>query len=623
MLRESLELIDLIPCGAQLSRDGHCQWRTWAPYAETVKLVLFDEAGTRSVQRMESENGGYYSCELSGIPEGQRYAFLINGEKERPDPASQWQPEGVHAASSVWMPTCFEWSDCDWEGVTRSELVIYELHVGTFTAEGTFAAIHSRLSELRQLGVTAIELMPVAQFPGRWNWGYDGVFWNAVQNSYGGPRELQRLVDACHKSGLAVILDVVYNHFGPEGCYLNDYGPYVTERYKTPWGPAINYYESGCQEVRAFVRNNVRQWIRDFHVDGLRLDAIHSIYDRGPRHILAEIKAAAEDESRSLRHPVHLIAESNLNDATILHHEDQGGYGLDAQWNDDFHHSIHTLMTKELHGYYQDFAGPQTHLEKVLNHVFAYDGNYSHFRGHRHGVPVEDRSSDQFVVSIQNHDQIGNRACGERLGHLAEPAQLRLAASLMLLSPYIPLLFMGEEYGEASPFPFFCDFSDSGMRDGVRRGRRREFPELAWAGKLPDPLDETTFRSAKLNWPKTGTETEPGLRKLYRDLLDVRQNWAALRDCQQRNAKLMTSLDGHPVLQLVRGDPQAPALQVIVFFNLNHFEITLPDSSCRALRVIVRTEDTKYSGGIGTGPFCGRLKPFECIVCQHRPEERL
>lgn len=614
MTLNASEIVDVLPCGARLHHDGGCRWRVWAPAVRSLDLILHSTGGKKSRHSMEKEFGGYYTCHVNGIRSGQRYTYRLNDERELPDPASQWQPDGIHEASAVWEPGSFEWTDGNWKGIPKEELVLYEIHVGTFTPSGTFAGIIPRLKQLRDLGVTALQLMPVAQFAGRWNWGYDAVFWNAVQNTYGGPRELQSLVNACHETGLSVFLDVVYNHLGPEGNYLCEFGPYLTDQFRTPWGPALNYHGCGCQGVRTSVCNNVRQWIRDFHVDGLRLDAVHAFYDLSGRHILGEIKATAADEAaRSGKH-VCIIAESNLNDASLLLPEAQGGYDFDAQWNDDFHHCVHTLLTSESSGYYVDYPAPQTQLVKVLERVFAYDGDYSEFRGHRHGVPVENRQGDQFVISIQNHDQIGNRACGERLADLTGPAQLRLAASLMLLSPYTPQLFMGEEFGATTPFPFFCDFSDSTTRTGVRLGRLREFPEFAGYGKLPDPLAEATFLSAQLNWPDTNEYSGHGLYQLYHDLLSARREWEALRDREYRTARKIESIEGQTVLFLGRGNPAEVSMPLEIFFNLTQHNVTLRSDLYKGLEPLLRSEDIRYGGSAWGGRFWGQLKPYECII---------
>jgi maltooligosyltrehalose trehalohydrolase len=354
-----------------------------------MQLVLVDHAGGRLTHGMSPIDHGHFVYTAAEIKEGQRYCFSLNGSREVPDPASRWQPDGVHEPSAVWAWQGFAWSDAAWKGVAREDLVIYELHVGTFTPEGTFAAIIPRLQSLRELGITAIELMPVGQFPGRRNWGYDGTYWYAAQNSYGGPRELQQLVDACHAAGLAIVLDVIYNHLGPEGNYLQEFGPYFTGHYHTPWGSALNYDDRDSGEVRNFVTNNVRHWIRDFHFDGLRLDAVHAICDASSQHLLADIKIAASDEAARLGWPVHIIAESSLNDVRLLRPLEQGGYRLDAQWNDDFHHCVHALLTGESNGYYSDYSSPATQLAKVFNDTFVYDGCHSPFLGRRpDGGPV-------------------------------------------------------------------------------------------------------------------------------------------------------------------------------------------------------------------------------------------
>ncbi|HZU37655.1 MAG TPA: malto-oligosyltrehalose trehalohydrolase, partial [Gemmataceae bacterium] len=436
--------------GALVQPDGSVRWRVWAPRAKQVELVLPDGKGKQSWP-MQCEADGCFALVRKDVPEGQRYTYRLDGGPERPDPCSLWQPEGVHGPSAVVRSRNFHWTDQTWKGVPREELVIYELHVGTFTSAGSFEAIIPRLRSLRELGVTAAELMPVAQFPGSRDWGYDGVGLYAAQNSYGGPQGLQRLVDACHAAGLALFLDVVYNHLGPEGNYLNEFGPYFTDHYHTPWGTAVNYDGPGSDAVRDFVLDNARMWIEEFHVDGLRLDAVHAMYDFGPQHILRAIQAAAEEVATRQARCVHIIAESDLNDPRLLWPVERGGFGLDAQWADDFHHAAHVFLTGENQGYYEDF-GPRTDLARVLQTPFLYAGQYSRHRDRKHGAVPEGLSGDRFVVALQNHDQVGNRARGDRLITLLDdPAKQRLATSLLLLSPYLPLLFMGEEYGEDRP----------------------------------------------------------------------------------------------------------------------------------------------------------------------------
>jgi maltooligosyltrehalose trehalohydrolase len=493
--------------------------------------------------------------------------------------------------------------------VAREDLVFYEVHVGTFTPQGTFEAVIPRLESLRDLGITAVELMPVAQFPGTRGWGYDGVHLYAPQNSYGGPHGLQRLVDACHRAGLAVFLDVVYNHLGPEGNYLHDFGPYFTDRHRTPWGPALNYDGAGCDPVREFVLDNVRLWIGAYHLDGLRLDAIHAIYDMSPRHILREIKEAADAAAARQGRRVHVIAESNLNDVRILQPPERGGDGLDAQWSDDFHHAVHSHLTGERQGYYVDF-GKACDFAKLFERTFILDGVYSLFRERRHGAPAGDLPGDSFVIAIQNHDQVGNRARGDRLSTLVSRPAQRLAASLMLLAPHLPLLFMGEEYAEAQPFLFFCSFLDGRLIANVREGRRREFAAFAWQGEVPDPQAESSFNQSRLTWSWPDGTHQAGVRRLYRDLLRARRRWPALKNYQQRSARLVGS-----ALELIRGGAAPePGVTLRISFNLTAEAQPLPPFSVNQEAVLFSSEAKPYGGqreDVG-GP--GALLPFECLV---------
>jgi maltooligosyltrehalose trehalohydrolase len=561
---------------------------------------------------MDREEGGYFRRELPAVPDGQRYAFRLDGGPERPDPCSLWQPEGPHGPSAVVRPEHFEWTDRGWKGLDRTDLVFYELHVGTFTPEGTFAAVVPRLPALRELGVTAVELMPVGQFPGTRNWGYDGVAPSAAQHSYGGPHGLQKLVDACHAAGLAVILDVVYNHLGPEGNYLSEFGPYFTDRYKTPWGQAVNYDGAGSEPVRDYFLDNARLWLEEYHLDGLRLDAVHAIFDFGPRHILRALQEVADDVSRHTRWPRHLIAESDLNDPRLLLPPERGGDDLGAQWADDFHHAVHTLLTGERQGYYEDF-GAARDLARVLGQPFLYAGEYSRFRDRRHGASPEGLAGDRFVVCVQNHDQVGNRARGDRLPSLvATPSRQRFAASFMLLSPYLPLLFMGEEYGETNPFPFFCSFTDPGLVQAVREGRKAEFAAFAWQGEVPDPHGQATFESARLSWSWPEGSPRAALRRLYQDLLAARRRWPALRDFQSRRARLLPDGESGPLLELERGD-SASAQHLDVFFNLGDRPHPLP-ALRDGMRLLFRSEAARY-GGAARGPeTVGELLPWECVV---------
>jgi len=601
-------------CGALDLRDGRVCWRVWAPAAKRVELVLYD-AGEHRVRPMEWEEGGYYSHTEADVAEGQRYAYRLNGGPERPDPCSLWQPDGVHRPSAVLYPRRFAWTDHTWKGVPREELVFYELHVGTFTPQGTFDAVIPRLPELRELGVTAVELMPVGQFPGTRNWGYDGVHPYAAQNSYGGPYGLARLVDACHAAGLALFLDVVYNHLGPEGNYLREFGPYFTERYRTPWGSAINYDGPDSEPVRDFVLDNVRTWLEEFHVDGLRLDAVHAVYDLGARPILRAVQEAADEVSQRTGRRTYVIAESDLNDPRLLLPPERGGCGLDAQWSDDFHHAVHAYLTGERGGYYADF-GAARQLAAVLERPFLYAGEYSPFRRRKHGAPPPpELTGDRFVVCVQNHDQIGNRARGERLDALLRsPAERRLAASLLLLSPHLPLLFMGEEYGEENPFAFFCSFGDANLVRAVREGRRREFEGFLWAGEVPDPHAEETFAAARLSWSWPQGTPRAGLRRLYADLLAARRAWPALRDFTCRAARLLPD-EGGAVLELVRGgSTPEPGRTAQVYANLTDRHQPLPEGARPPGRLLFSSEAARYSGARAADAPEWELLPHECVV---------
>jgi maltooligosyltrehalose trehalohydrolase len=605
-------------CGAVGLPDGSARWRVWAPRARRVDLVLFDN-GRRVALPMAPEDYGYFRRDEAAVAEGRRYAYSLDGGPDRPDPASLWQPDGVHRPSAVLRPGHFAPPVSGWRGVTREEVVFYELHVGTFTPEGTFDAVIPRLDALRELGVTAVELMPVAQFPGGRNWGYDGVHPYAPQNSYGGPHGLRRLVNACHARGLAIFLDVVYNHFGPEGNYVNEFGPYFTDRYKTPWGAAVNYDDSGCDAVRDFVLDNVRLWVGVYGFDGLRLDAVHAIYDSSPRHILREIKEAADAAAAAQGRRAEVIAESDLNDVRLLLPPGGGGCGLDAQWSDDFHHAIHAYLTGERQGYYADF-GPAEDFPRLLRETFLHAGTYSRHRGRRHGASAGGLPGDRFVIGVQNHDQIGNRARGDRLDALVSPPARRLAASLLLLAPHLPLLFMGEEYGEEAPFPFFCSFEDAQLVESVRRGRRREFAAFAWQGEVPDPQAEATFAAAKLSWSWPEGTRRAGLRRLYGDLLAARRSWPPLRDFARRSARLLPGA-ATAVLELVRGGAAPEAGRTVqAYFNLTPEAQALPGPPPPGGAVLFCSEARKYGGERGpldrgkpAGGAAG-LRPYECVV---------
>ena len=620
------------PQGALTQDDGSVVWRVWAPFSKTVSLVTFasdPNRGQLEQGRMEQgrveiamtpEEFGYFSHQQADVREGLRYVYRLADGRDYPDPASRWQPRGVNEPSAVFFPADYRWNDEDWRGIARENLIIYELHVGTFTPEGTFEAIVPRLAELAALGITALELMPVAQFPGERNWGYDGVHPYAAQNSYGGPRALQRLVDAAHLAGLAVLLDVVYNHFGPEGNYLGQFGPYFTDRYHTPWGGAKNYDGPDSEPVRRFVLDNARMWIRDFHFDGLRLDAIQTIYDLGTSPIVAEIQTEAQVEAARQNRIIHVIAETNQNDVRHVLPVERGGYGLSGVWNDDFHHSVHALLTGEQNGYYLDFGHPE-HLAKTYNDVFTYDGRYSPFHRRRRGSRVGEIDRTRFVNAIQNHDQVGNQVRGDRFGTLLPPEAQRLACALLLLSPCVPLLFMGEEYGEIRPFPFFCSFYDPALIEAVREGRRREVAEMTsdLNVKIPDPQAEATFKSAKLAWSWPENSRQAQLRRLYEDLLAARREWPALRDRRHTSARLLDGAktnvqnpDGRTdILILERGAKDACLTAVA---NLTPNELFFPDLPLADRRVKLSTEDARYGGRSTANRELERLYPYELVI---------
>ena len=602
--------------GAIWQPDGSVTWRVWAPLSKTVELVTW-HGEERDESTMEPNLFGYFVSHRDGVEDGTRYAYKLADDHEYPDPASRWQPEGVHRPSAVFLPERFTWTDHAWRGVRREDLVIYELHVGTFTPEGTLDAMVCRLPELASLGVTALELMPLAQFPGNRNWGYDGVHPYAVQNSYGGPRALQRLVDAAHHCGLAVLLDVVHNHLGPEGCYFARFGPYFTDRYRTPWGEAINFDNADSDAVRQFFVSNARAWVRDFHLDGLRFDAVQTIYDSSAQHILAEIELAIEEEAASQSRILHAIAESDLNDVRLVRPRCEGGYELDAAWSDDFHHAVHSLLSGQQDGYYMDFGRPED-VADAMDRIYVYDGRYSRYRRRRHGNRVGDVDRTQFVFCIQNHDQVGGQPGGNRLVDLVSPEAMRLACGLLMLSPCTPLLFMGEEYGETRPFPFFCSFEDPELIEAVRRGRRAEFAAMAfdWPVELPDPQDPATFARAKLQWSWPDGSPQAQLRQLYADLLAARRQWPPLQDRADTSVRLESAnpVDAQsaavPVLVIERGT----GARIVALANLSPRCALMPPVDLGDGVRLLTTEDPRYGGNRDLAEPIERLLPYEMLI---------
>jgi len=570
--------------GTVLSNHG-VQFRVWAPKVNSASLVVGEDS--RKIQ-MVPERNGYFTTFLDDIEPGTRYFYLLNGDRLRPDPVSRSQPDGVHGPSQVIDPSEFKWQDRDWRGIPTEEMMVYEIHTGTFSHEGTFESIIPFLDYLKKdLGVTAIELMPVAQFPGERNWGYDGTYLYAPQNSYGGPKGLKALINACHLKNLAVILDVVYNHLGPEGNYLRDYGPYFTNRYETSWGPTINFDGPQSDEVRRFIIDNAQYWVAEYHVDGLRIDAIHGIFDFSARHILLDIREAVHRQAKRLGRPIVVIAESDLNDSRVIDPPRKGGYGLDAQWNDDFHHCLHTLLTKERNGYYQDF-GHIDQLAQALQEGFVYSGQYSSFRRRRHGSSSKHLPCAKFIVFSQNHDQVGNRLWGNRLSTLVSFEALKLAAGVVLLSPNIPLLFMGEEYGEEAPFQYFVSHSDQEVIEAVRRGRREEFVAFNWQGEMPDPQSEETYQRSKIRLDLHRHGKHKTLFELYRTLVKHRKEIPSLshlskvgmevRSCEEARTLILRRRYGEDRICGIFNFSENP-VEVNIFMERGLWEKILDSSS--------------------------------------------
>jgi maltooligosyltrehalose trehalohydrolase len=508
--------------GANGLPDGRWEFLVWAPNARKVSVNF--KSGKREPLMLEPLERGYFGGIAANLELDAQYLYRLDGDRELPDPASRFQPQGVHGPSQIVDTSSCRWTDQSWTGRPLGGSIVYELHVGTFTPEGTFDALIPHLPELLDLGVTTIELMPIAQFPGARNWGYDGTFEFAPQNSYGGPQSLQRFIDAAHHHGLAVALDVVYNHLGPEGNYLSAFGAYFTDRYRTPWGEALNFDGPGSDEVRRFFIENALYWLEDYHFDALRLDAIHGIFDSSAQHFLAELKAEVANLSKQSGRDIYLIAESDLNDARILNAPERGGYNLDAQWSDDFHHALHSLLTKEKRGYYADFGGIDP-LITTLKDGWYFSGQYSEHRQRRHGSSPQGLSPSRFIVCDQNHDQVGNRAAGDRLNSQVSFEAMKLAAGITLLAPFTPMLFMGEEYGETAPFQYFTSHGDPALVEAVRKGRREEFAAFGWEESVPDPQDEQTYLRSKLNHSLRGDEPHRTLWQFYRRLIQIRKEY--------------------------------------------------------------------------------------------------
>lgn len=573
--------------GAVYTEGKGCVFTVWAPLKETMILHIIHPSEYR--MQMQKDEWGYFTVVIEEAGPGTQYFFMPNGLQDLPDPASHYQPEGVHGPSEVVDHSSYQWQDIHWRGIPLKELVLYEIHVGTFTEEGTFQAIIPRLPELAATGINALELMPVSQFPGHRNWGYDGVYPYAVQNSYGGPDGLKALVDACHLQGIAVFLDVVYNHQGPEGNYLPLFGPYFTDKYCTPWGDAINYDGEYSDGVRGYFANNALHWMEHYHIDGLRCDAIHAVFDSGAVHFWELMHKKVKDLEQKLGRPLYLIAESDLNSPRVVKSPENGGYGFDAQWLDDFHHSLYVLLDKKGKNRYEDF-GSLEQLAKGYSDGFVHSGEYVRFRKRKHGASSAGLSGDRFIAFTQNHDQIGNRVGGERMALLVNFEQLKLAAAALLLSPYIPMLFMGEEYAEESRFYYFVSHGDPNLVEAVRKGRKKEFENFKWETEPLDPQAETTFRASQLNWNRRWKGKHRIMLKWYKHLIHLRRTHPILRDFDKNNIR--ANPIGQRGLALLRqSDPGLDHLLCLFNFSAASISYDMPYLGSKWVKLLDSKED--------------------------------
>lgn len=578
--------------GMRILPDGSARMLLWAPFAESAAVRLENRQDFPLVR----QGRGYWQATIPKVSPGDRYLIVLDNGTPFPDPVSLFQPGGVHAASAVPDPAWFDHRhDCsDWKGLDLASLVIYELHTGTFSESGTFAGIAERLDYLLDLGVTALELMPVAAFPGSRNWGYDGVYPFAVQNSYGGPRGLLDLIKACHERGLAVILDVVYNHLGPEGNYLARTGPYFTEKYQTPWGGAINLDDAWCDGVRRYFMENALMWLRDYRIDGLRLDALHAIKDFGARHFLVELSERVAALNRQTGHQHFLIGECDLNDVKYITSRDCGGYGVDAQWSDEFHHAVHAAATGESKGYYEDF-GDLSHIVRALNHGYVYCGRYSRHRKKIFGSEPAGMGGDKFVVFAQNHDQIGNRMKGDRLSSMLDAATVRLVAGTVLVSPFVPLLFMGEEYGEDAPFLYFISHGDEELVKAVREGRRQEFSYFHEA-EPPDPQSPQTFKASKLKWNFDKVREKAQLLAYYQALIRLKKEHPALRPGNRLGAMAHLSECGRAIFMRFRHGNGSSALTAVLNYADERIDVGVAEEIAAGLHPLLYSGHAQWGG---------------------------
>lgn len=575
--------------GINFNVQGEAEIKLWAPKAKTVELML---TANNKKYPLKEASCGYWLLTTTDLKPGDLYQFVLDGKKPLPDPASLAQPESVHGASQAVDLSAFDWSDESWKNYPLSDYILYELHTGTFTPQGTFAGIEQKLDYLKELGITAIEIMPVAQFPGARNWGYDGVFPFAVQNSYGGAQGLQRLVNLCHKKSIAVVLDVVYNHIGPEGNYFGEFGQYFTEKYNTPWGNAINFDDEYCDAVRQYYIENVLMWFRDFHIDALRMDAVHAIKDFSTKHLLREIKQHVNQLSAETGRKHHLIVELDLNDTRFINPLEKEGFGMDAQWIDEFHHALRVTVSGDKTGYYSDFDGIK-HLEKAYRDAYVYDGLYSPHRKKTFGIKAEHNPGEQFIVFSQNHDQVGNRMLGERSSQLFSFEMQKLMAGAVLVSPFLPMLFMGEEYSEPHPFQYFVSHTDKKLTEAVRKGRKAEFAAFHTEGEAPDPVDDASFIRSKLQWELVEQEPYATMLRFYKALIALRKRLPALHHLNRQYLEV-SSDENTKTLMLHRWHEENRVLCLMNFSDqIQH--VQLPHNQQQWYKVLT-SADTEWNG---------------------------
>lgn len=575
--------------GVNFSSRGESEVLVWAPCAESVAIIN-DQSEERIALHREAR--GYFSCISAHLKPGDRYWMELNQQRRYPDPASLFQPKGIFGPSEIFNVNAFRWTDADWNNLLLKDYIIYELHIGTFTPAGDLVAAIDKLPYLKQLGITAIEVMPVAEFSGTRNWGYDGVYPYAVHHAYGGPGALQQFVNACHEHGLAVILDVVYNHLGPEGNNLGSFGHYFTDKYRTPWGKAINFDDAGCDEVRKYFLENALMWFRDFHIDALRLDAVHAICDFSSKHFLRELRDEVNALSLQIHRPLYLIAECDLNDPKYLEGESRMGYGMDAQWIDEFHHALRVASGKEPSGYYSDFKEFIT-LGKSMASAYVYDGQYSAHRQKTFGRPAGDLPGECFIVFSQNHDQIGNSMLGERTSLLVDFDMLKVMAAAVICSPYLPMLFMGEEYGEQRPFQYFINHQDEALVQAVREGRKREFAAFYHHDvDVPDPQSVDTFLNSKLNWDAVNVGRHRVLFEYYQELIRLRKADPILASCSRKNLSSV-ALELEKCL-IVHRRVDTHELVAVFNFSGEHRQITLPAIS--GMKCLIHSAAERWHG---------------------------